>query len=155
MLKANYKKILISLKQISCIYLFLNIVKFFVISICYNSLTFLLKLIKIIHNSRAKESCSIFKRWLVDYDSCSLCLNSLHYALNGALTEVIRITLHCKSIYTYNSFVVFSLLCRIIISTSNISICYFKHSICYKIFSCSVTFHNSLYKVLWNILIVC
>ena len=48
-----------------------------------------LKLFEIVNNFTAEECCAVFKSWLVDNDLSTLCLYTLHDALNGRLTEVV------------------------------------------------------------------
>ena len=95
---------LISLENIPCIHLLLHIIKATIITVCDDCLTLCFKFFQVIHYFTSKECCSIFKCWLVNDYGCSFCFNTLHDSLNTTLAEVIRIALHCQSVYTNNNF---------------------------------------------------
>lgn len=61
-------------------------------------LTHLLELSQIVDHNTTKERLTVFQGRLINHNRCSLCFDTLHNTLNGALTEVIAIALHCQAV---------------------------------------------------------
>ena len=141
----------ISLKDISRIYFILNIIKAGVISIGNDGSALLLEFIQIIDNPATKECGSILKCGLVNNNCSALGFNTLHYTLNTALTEVVGITLHSKSVNTNYNLVLegFVIACAVTVSTCDI-----QNSVSNEVLSCSVGLNDCLDEVLRNIFIV-
>ena len=96
---------LVSAKQIARIYFLLNIVQTAIVAVGNNGLTALLEFRQIIHDFTAKEGRTILQRRLIDDDRCALCLDTLHDALNGGLTEVVRVGFHGQAVYANHNIV--------------------------------------------------
>ena len=47
--------------------------------------------IEVVLNSTAEEGAALFQSWLIDDYLCTLCLDTLHDALNSRLAEVIAV----------------------------------------------------------------
>ena len=73
----------VSSKQISCIYLVLNVIQAAVITVGDYRLAHGLEPFQVVNNQAAEERCSVFKGRLINYDRGPLGLNTFHYALNG------------------------------------------------------------------------
>lgn len=83
--------LLISSENVACIYFFFHIVEACVVAVGDDGVTFRLELRQIVYHLTAEECGAVFKGWLVDDDLCTLCLDALHDALNGRLTEVVAV----------------------------------------------------------------
>lgn len=81
----------VSSKNIPRINLFLHVIETSIITVGDDSLALSFELYYIIHYFTAEECAIILKRRFVDDYLGSLCLNALHYALNGRLAEVVRV----------------------------------------------------------------
>ena len=74
--------LLISHKNISCIDFRFYIIKYFIVTISNDCITFGFKLFNVIHDKTAKESCTVFKRRFKNDYICAFCFDSFHYSLN-------------------------------------------------------------------------
>ena len=91
---------LIPLEDISCIDFVYHVIQAGVVPICNNRFTLLFKLRQIIHHLTSEERLAIGNRRFVDDDLCTLGLDALHDALDGALAEVIAVGLHGEAVDT-------------------------------------------------------
>ena len=148
------RHLLVSLEDISCIYLIFYIIQTSIIAVGYDSLALCLECCHIIYYSAAKEGCTIFQCRLVDNHLCTLCLDSLHDALDSRLAEVITVTLHRQAINSYHTVVFLTCIITIGIGIAVIT-SLSEHGIGNIVFSCTVTLNNCFYQVLRNIGIVC
>src|SRR5699024_7067595 len=87
----------VSMIQISGINLLLLWLKLGGIPVRHDHITGLRKFIKAPDHSGTEKSL-ILKRGLVEYDLGSLSLQPLHYTLDGALTEIVGIGFHRKTV---------------------------------------------------------
>ena len=140
-------------EQIARIDLLLHVIQTAVISVGKNSLTTLLKRLKVIDNLAAKERRAIFQRRLVDDDRRSLCLDTLHNPLNRGLAEVIRIGLHRQAVNTDDTWL-FSLSIILIILVIAVIPCHLKNAIGNEILARAIGLHNSFNQIFRNILII-
>lgn len=83
--------ILVSSKNISCINFILYIIQTAIITVGNNRLALSLELCKIIHDLAAEECATVFKCRLIDNYLGSLCLDTLHDALDGGLAEIVAV----------------------------------------------------------------
>ena len=95
---------LVSLENVSGIYFINYVIKAAVISVGDDGLALTLELLEIIYNFASVEGCAVFESWLIDDDVCAFGLDSFHYTLYGTLAEIVRVALHCKSVYAYSYF---------------------------------------------------
>ena len=58
----------------------------------------ILERIKVVDDFAAEEGVTVLERWLVDDDLGTLGLDALHYALDGALAEVVGVGLHGQAV---------------------------------------------------------
>ena len=87
----NIVIILISSKNISSIYLILHIVQTSIIAVGDDGMALSLEGFKVVLNSTTKESTTLLQCWLIDDNLCTLCLDTLHDALDGSLAEVVAV----------------------------------------------------------------
>ena len=80
-IKIEYK-LLIPLKNISCINRFEYIVQARIVSICDDCLAFSFEFLQVVNDLAAVEGCIIFKGWFVNDDFSSFCFYPFHNALN-------------------------------------------------------------------------
>ena len=114
----------------------------------------LLEGVQIVYDFASKESGAVLQSRLVDDHSCTLCLDTLHDALDGRLAEVVGVGLHRQAVDTYNTFFLIRLIETISVAITIISRL-MQHLVRYKILSCTVAFDNSRHHVLRNVLVVC
>ena len=88
---------LVALKNISCINLLLHIIQHSIIAVGNDSMALSLELDKVINHLAAKEQAAVFKGRLVDNDLGTFGFDAFHNALDGTLTEVIGVALHCEA----------------------------------------------------------
>ena len=91
---------LISSKYIPGIYLILYIIQTDIIAVGDDGMALCLESCQVIDNLAAEEGATLFECWFIDDDLCTLCLDTLHDALNCRLAEVIGIGFHCQAIDT-------------------------------------------------------
>ena len=91
---------LISSKNISRIYLILNITETLVEAVGDDGIGLSLELGEVIDYETAEEGAAVFKSRLIDDDIGSLCLDALHNALEAGLTEVVGVGFHGQAIET-------------------------------------------------------
>ncbi len=94
---------LVSSEYIPCINFFLYVIKAHVIAVGDDCMALSLESLHVIHHLAAEESASVLKRWLIDNHPGSLCLDTLHDALDGTLAEVVRVGFHRKAINAYGA----------------------------------------------------
>ena len=92
--------LLVSSEDVSCIDLFLYIIKAGIIAVGYDGIGLCLELGKVVDNEAAEEGAAVFEGWLIYDDIGALSLDALHDALDGGLTEVVRIGFHGQAIET-------------------------------------------------------
>ena len=63
---------------------------------------------KIVDNFATKESFTIFKGWLINNHFCPLRFHTFHDALNGCVTQIIRVRFHRQAINTNGASVLFT-----------------------------------------------
>ena len=71
------RHLLVSLEDISCIYLLLDIIQTGIIAVGNDGLALCLESIHVVHHLAAKEGAAILQGWLVDDNLCTLCLDTL------------------------------------------------------------------------------
>ena len=73
----------ISHEDISCINLLLGIIQAGIIAVGDDGMALCLEGFEVVLYSTAKEGAAIFQGWLIDDYLCTLCLDTLHDALDG------------------------------------------------------------------------
>lgn len=142
----------ISTKQISGIDLRLHIIQGAVIAICYDAPTHFLELLEVVDNLAAEECATIFQRWLIDNDSSPFGFDPLHDTLDTALTEIVTVTLHRKTVDTDNDLAFFI---WIEVLASGVCASDFKDSLSDEILPGAIAFHDRLDQIFRHVLIVC
>ena len=84
-------KSLISSKDVSCINLILYIVQTSIIAVGDDGMALCLEGFEVVLNSATKEGAALFQGWLIDDYLGTLCLDTLHDALNSRLAEVVAV----------------------------------------------------------------
>lgn len=74
---------LISSKNISCIYLILYIIQTSIVSVGDDGMALCFEGLEIVLNSTTEEGAALFQGWLIDNYLSTLCLDTLHDALDG------------------------------------------------------------------------
>ena len=97
----------------------MHIIQVTILTVSNDGLAAFLEFFKVIHDFTAKECTAILQRRLIDNDCCTLRLDTLHDALNGGLSAVVRVRLHGEAVYTNYTRL---LLCLIILVVLAISI---------------------------------
>ena len=89
---------LVSSKYIPSINFRLDVVEAGVVAICYNRLGHFLEFFQVIYDEAAEEGGAVFEGGLVDDDLGAFGFDALHHTLDGALAEVVGVTLHRQSV---------------------------------------------------------
>ena len=89
---------LVSSEDISCIYLILYIIQTNIVAVGDDGMALCLEDFEVVLYSTTKKGAALFQGWLIDDDLCTLCLDTLHDALNSTLAEVIGIGFHRQAI---------------------------------------------------------
>lgn len=84
----------IATEDVASIDLGLDVVQTGVVPICYDGVAAGLELLEVIYDEAAEEGVAVLEGGLVDDDLGAFGLDALHHTLDGALTEVVTITLH-------------------------------------------------------------
>lgn len=79
---------LISSEYVACMNLVFNFLQVVIKAVSNDSLALGFELVKVINYLATEECCAILKCRLVDDNLCTLCLDALHDAQNGKLTEI-------------------------------------------------------------------
>ena len=74
---------LVSSKDISCIYLILYIIQTSIVAVGNDGMALCLEGFEVVYYSTTEESAALFQGWLIDDYLGTLCLDTLHYALDG------------------------------------------------------------------------
>ena len=82
---------LVSSKYISCINLILHIIQTSIVTVGDDGMALCLEGFEVVLYSATEEGATLFQGWLVDDYLSTLCLDTLHDALNGGLAEVIAV----------------------------------------------------------------
>ena len=82
---------LISLENISCIYLVFHVIQAGIIAVGDDGGGLPLECIKVINDFAAEEGVAVRQSWLIDDDRCALGFDALHDALYRALAEVVGV----------------------------------------------------------------
>ena len=82
---------LISSENVPSVYLSLHVVKAGVIAICYDGVALGLELGNVIDYLRTEECGAVFEGRFIDYNLGTFGFDAFHYALDGALTEVVGV----------------------------------------------------------------
>ena len=105
---------------------------------------------QVIDNLAAKEGAAIFECWFIDNHLCTLCLDTLHDALNCRLAEVVGIGFHRQAIDTDHTIVLLACIIAVIISIAIIT-CLLENGISDIVLTGTVTLYDCLNQVLRNI----
>lgn len=87
-------------EQVPCVYFFFHIIQTLVISVCDDGVAQFFELLQIVNHDSSKKLLPIFQGRLIDNHRGVFHLYALHDALNAALAEVIKITLHGQPEYS-------------------------------------------------------
>ena len=142
----------ISAEKVSGIHFILNIIQHRIISISDDTTAHFLELLEVVDNLATKECAAILQGRLVDDNGSTFSFDAFHDALDAALTEIVTITLHCKTIDTDDDLLLFI---WIEILASCVCACDFKDSLGDEILPGPVAFHDGLNQVFRHILIIC
>ena len=82
---------LVPAEYVASIDLVFNVLQAIIKAVGNDGFALCLELVKIINDFAAEECSAVFKCWLVDNYFCTLCLYTLHDALDGRLTEVVTV----------------------------------------------------------------
>ena len=82
---------LVSSKYISCIDLALYIIQTYIVAVGDDGMALCLEGFEVVLYPTAEEGAALFQGWLIDDYLGTLCLDTLHDALNGGLTEVVAV----------------------------------------------------------------
>ena len=100
----NLPQFLVPTEYISCIDLLLYIIQTSIIAIGDDGMALGLEGFEVVLYFTTEEGAALFQGWLIDDYLCTLCLDTLHDALDGRLAEVIAVTFILKFSKTYPSF---------------------------------------------------
>ena len=89
-------------EQISRINFFFDVIEYWIVAVSYYAAALFFEFLQIIYDEAAEESRSVFEGRLIYYDFCAFPFDPFHNALNGGLSEVIRVGLHCQSVNADN-----------------------------------------------------
>ena len=134
---------LVSTEDVTSVNLILYIIKARVIAVGDNRMALCLECVKVVYHLASEEGASIFERWLIDNHLCTLCLDSLHDALDGRLAEVVAVRFHRQAIYTYHAVVLLGGIETIVIGIAVIA-CLLEHGIGDIILASTVALHDCL-----------
>lgn len=125
--------------NVACVYFLHHIFKRRIKPICNNNCTLFLKLHQVIDDLTAEESTIVWQRGFIDKYRRPFGLNSLHHSLNRRLTEVITSCFHGQPIDTDNDLLFFVCAPFIVFTICSGKL---QHTVCNKIFPCTIGFHN-------------
>ena len=80
---SNIIYLLISTEYISCINLILYIIQASIVAVGDDGMALCLEGFEVVLYSTAEEGAALFQGWLIDDYLCTLCLDTLHDALDG------------------------------------------------------------------------
>ena len=76
----------------------MDVVEAGVVAICDDGLGLGFEFGEVVYNQAAEEGGAVFQRGLVDDDLGAFGFDALHHTLDGALAEVVGVTLHRQSV---------------------------------------------------------
>ena len=128
-----------------------HVIQTCVISVRYYGVAHALELLHVVHHLRSEESGSVLKCRFIYYNSSPFRLHTLHYALYGALAEIVTVRFHCQSVHTYGHV---PLVAHVPLRVGRVVSRHFQYLVRYEVLSRAVRFHYSLYQIFRHVLIV-
>ncbi len=139
---------LVAFENVSCVHLAGHIVKGSVVAVGDDGVGLGLEGLKVVDHAGAEEGDAVLQRGFVHYDLGALGLDALHYALDGALAEVVRSGLHGEAVHAHGDF---SLLDGIVSRRGGVVAGALQHPVGNVVFACAVAVHDGLDEVLGNV----
>ena len=111
-----------------------------------------LKAFQIVDYTATEEGSAILQGGLINNHAGTFCLDALHNALNGALTEIVTACLHRQTVHADHRFL---LPIGIPLAVSIIIAGQAQHPVCNKVLTGTIGIHDCLDQIFGYVLIVC
>ena len=108
---------------------------------------------EIVYYPASEEGCAVGQSRFIDDDFRTFGFDSLHYALDGALAEVVAVGLHRQAENSYDAFV-FAGAVPLAVSAVAVVAGAGEDLVCYEILPCAVGVHDGLNQIFGNIVVV-